>query len=177
MNNTATLGSLLFVTLFGCSSGGAGPASKTDSPLTDCAGVYYCKAESFASNSELHRAADGTCMFDGYVLLADGQVMLADATNGSWAGGAMEFSICRADDCRTCTALAREPTKPGTRCTGSPDSCSSRSPGSCATIRGCYMASHVRYNGSFSNSCEGSPASCDSIGSAESCAEQGCDWE
>ena len=114
----------------------------------------------------------------GLDLTPDGMALGA-VVDRKWRGNASRFLFCGLEDedaaCTVCTPKGPAPAT-GKPCGGTPRSCSSNSPGSCARIWGCSMRSRRRYNGTYENSCEGSPDRCDSIIGEEQCREQGCEW-
>lgn len=169
---TSIVGSLL-----GCSSDPEG-ARSASSPLTTCSGAYVCTSPDAKSmEASLHRHADGRCTLDDIELTEDGRIR-AEGLDGTWSGDAARIALCAAPDvCVTCDAVAPPGGHGEKKCVGSPRSCSSERPGSCASIRGCRMRTRVKYDGSYDNWCDGSPDACDTIGSETACLRQGCNWQ
>ena len=131
---------------------------------------------------------DGTCVSGEFVLGPGGVVAGVDAPDvplegAGWLPAPYGFDLCLAGEgCYACESegfdpgAAGAPGSSGSRCTGSPDSCRSVSPGSCSSIRGCRLHFRVRWNGSLDEECTGSANGCDSIHDAENCNQQGCEW-
>jgi hypothetical protein len=147
--------------------------------LTDCTGNYQCTYAGGFFTGTVHREGD-TCLIGLRTLAPDGSSSF-DGRVGSWKGTVEEFDVCVEPDanCAHCKRIEAEPPRApsATRCTGTPSSCSSHSAGTCSYIRGCRMATHVHYNGTYDNECEGTPERCDRINNEDSCNEQGCDWK
>lgn len=145
------------------------------SPITDCDGHYVCESPVDGRFKETLVRQNGRCMFGFRPLDPDGTAA-TEGDDGYWKGTADAFDVC-VGSCAHCVRTQPAPTSSASsRCSGSPSSCSSNSPGSCSSIRGCRMATHVRYDGSYDNECEGSPDSCDTISSEDACVRQGCSW-
>lgn len=168
---------VLSTSLLACSAGDDGAAAAT-SPLTACSGRYTCKLpDQRLLTTPLKYDADGACTLGGFTLTADG-VARNGSSVGSWSGDANHIDLCLVKDlCLPCDVIAPEPASTGKTCVGSPSSCSGNSPGSCGTIEGCRMATRVKYNGTYENTCEGSPDDCDEMDTQSSCERQGCDWK
>jgi hypothetical protein len=145
----------------GCSSGegsAEGPAAAARAAQSfqdDCTGDVECTDASGPVRSTRQRRGE-RCIVGGLVLEGGGVVEGNPAAR--WTGDARSFAICVGTQCLTCTSVAsgaagaaEEAEEHEAACKGSPSSCSSGSPGSCAEVRGCRMASHLRYDGSFEN--------------------------
>lgn len=159
------------VTCVGCSTAGADDW---------CSGVYSCP--SGASAFEVRPQRNGErCLFDGWTLEPDGTAVppVGDAAAAWGFSPDGELAICAGGSCRACLQLEGEirPEDGSTgRCTGSPRSCDSVSPGSCSAVDGCYL-DLGSIDDSWDDECAGSPRSCGGYTSQSSCTRQGCDWE
>lgn len=167
---------LLLATFLLAGCGSSEPETTASSPISACTARYRCTIGEEAFDASLARADNGACLMGKIELRADGTA----GTDLTWTADRQSLKICPASGaCVACVDVST-PAKPATSegsCTGSPDSCSSNSPGSCSSIRGCRMATRVKYNGTYENTCEGSPDDCDEIYSEDACRRQGCDWK
>lgn len=167
-----------FALLMACSARDGGAPIADSSPLERCDEKVHCAGD-FAPFDTFLRRTDGVCHFGGFELYEDGTAQ----DDGTWDGTAAHFTFCNKTSgtmkCRTCDAIDETPapTIAAGHCTGSPDSCSTNSPGSCSDIVGCRMASHLRYDGSWDNECEGNPADCEDMTDEKHCNKQGCVWK
>lgn len=180
MSNTSAFATfaILAVLVSGCSSaGGQGDAPKGGLAgfVERCSGYYICDGGGIWTPQKVGQQ----CFGGDRVLREDGQVLENGKPVAIWAADESSITFCEGNECLTC----KNPSGPSTTsqasksCTGSPFSCSGRGASSCASQSGCYMASHVKWDGSLESKCEGSADSCDSM-DEYSCEEQsGCTWE
>lgn len=165
----------LLSSLVGCASSD-GQSAKQASPIETCSASYHCTHPDDEFDTRLERSPEGACVMGKVELRPDGTT---SSGTTQWSAEGTTLKICAGDDCLTCVDLAA-PKPPaaesGGKCSGSPDSCSSQSPGSCSDIRGCRMRTTVKYNGTYDNECDGSPDDCDDMTSETSCIRQGCNW-
>lgn len=155
----------------------------TNNLIETCDGEYECSAGADSYSYVLARNADDECLLDGALALyADGSTTWSDTGESdglTWTGTAAAFDLCGAAACLHCsrTSPPVAPSSSGGRCTGSAPSCYGRGAGSCSTVDGCHLQSHVTWDGDIEYECGGSSTSCSSYYSAGGCTGQsGCHW-
>jgi hypothetical protein len=164
------------VSVTACSARAAEDSKSTASPVELCSGTVHCTIEQSGVDATFTRNGD-TCYLGEVEMTPDGRTV---SPEGTWAGTAQHFTLCTSDQvCLACDAIDQTapPSAQSGHCTGSPDDCTSNSPGSCADIVGCRMASHLRADGSWNNVCEGTPADCEDMTDEKFCKRQGCVWK
>ena len=197
MSRSIVLLALSLVTTIACGTSDGEHVDTSPQPLVDgCERQFACKVTAYndfkVSGAPVPRSGhrDGdACVAWGFRLGRDGSAQSDEMGRrpDKWTGDTAGFDACVIMSsggryCMHCedSNLAKPAPAPapsgGGRCTGSPDLCSSQSPGWCSDIRGCRMSTETHYNGTYTNECTGMADSCDDMPDEAACKKQGCDW-